>query len=435
LHEVTGEVDWNTELGTIVRIAQGPGTGPALLFSNIKDYNKPGARGRRVFAGSMSNYRRMAMVFGMHPDTHPRELVKLARNIMAGTLPPKYVDTGPVKENIVTGKDVNLFDLPVPHWNRSDGGRYIATYAGCVTKNPDTNVMNVGVYRGMVADRNHIPIYMYRAQHIGHHALAWQQKGAKEMPIAYVIGWEPTLDFCAGSPVPMGVCEYDVMGAIRGAPVELVKCESHDLYVPATAEIVIEGFLSFDSSTYMEEGPFGEFTGYVAGERLPRPTIRVTAITHRNDPILRGTVEGALPGSFSENAVCSSVMRSAIAWNVLDRAGIPGVTDVWGPPVHGTMNLHRSDQANLSQSGQAGGQCDLGKLRLACALQARDRGRRRYRHPRLRGGRLGHRLSRECGRERHRHHAFDLRRRSGSLDPQTRPRTSRCSAAANGTAC
>jgi 4-hydroxy-3-polyprenylbenzoate decarboxylase len=200
--------------------------------------------------------------------------------------------------------------------------------------------MNVGVYRGMIGDKNHIPIYMYRAQHIGHHALAWQQRGAKEMPIAYVIGWEPTLDFCAGSPVPMGVCEYDVMGAIRGAPVDLVKCESHDLYVPATAEIVIEGFLSFDPATYMPEGPFAEFTGYVAGERLPRSTIRVTAITHRNNPILRGTVEGALPKSYSENAVCSSIMRSAIAWNVLDRAGIPGVTDVWGPPVHGTMNLN-----------------------------------------------------------------------------------------------
>ncbi len=110
--------------------------------------------------------------------------------------------------------------------------------------------------------------------------------------------------------------------------------------MPATAEIVIEGFLSFDPATYMQEGPFAEFTGYVAGERNPRPTIRVTAITHRNDPILRGTVEGALPQSYSENAICSSVMRSAIAWNVLDRAGIPGVTDVWGPPVHGTMNLN-----------------------------------------------------------------------------------------------
>src|SRR6266446_233244 len=339
LHEVTAEVDWNIELGTIMRLAQGTGDGPALLFSNIKDYNKKTSRGSKVFGCSLSSYRRVAMLLGLPTDTHPRELVKVARTILSGVIPPKIVKTGPVKENIVTGDDVDLYDFPTPHWNRADGGRYMMTYAGCVTKNPDTHVMNVGVYRGMVADKNHLPIYMYRAQHIGHQELAWQQKGAKEMPIAFVIGWEPSMDFCAGAPVPMGVCEYDVMGYIRGAPVELVKCESHDLYVPATAEIVIEGFLSFDPKTYMMEGPFAEFTGYVAGERAPRPTMRVTAITHRNDPILRGTVEGALPGSFSENAVCSSIMRSAIAWNVLDRAGIPGVTDVWGPPVHATTNL------------------------------------------------------------------------------------------------
>src|ERR1700755_3165366 len=140
LKEINALVDWNIELGTIVRVAQGAGTGPALLFNNIKD--------------------------------------------------------------------IDLCESPPPLWNRADGGRYIGTYAGCVTKNPDTNVMNVGVYRGMIGDKDHIPIYMYRAQHIGHHALAWQQKGAKEMPIAYVIGWEPVLDFCSGSPIPMGVCEY-----------------------------------------------------------------------------------------------------------------------------------------------------------------------------------------------------------------------------------
>jgi UbiD family decarboxylase len=339
LHEVSAQVDWNIELGTIMRMAQGTGEGPALLFSNIKDYNKKGVRGSKVFGCSLSSYRRIAMMLGLPPETHPRELVKVARTILNGAIPPKIVKTGPVKENIVTGDDINLLDFPVPHWNRIDGGRYMMTYAGCVTKNPDTHVMNVGVYRGMVADRNHIPIYMYRAQHIGHHALAWQNKGAKEMPIAYVIGWEPSMDFCSGSPVPMGVCEYDVMGSIRGAPVELVKCESHDLYVPATAEIVVEGFLPFDTSTYTMEGPFAEFTGYVAGERAPRPTMRVTAITHRNDPVLRGTIEGSLPKSFSENAFNSSIMRSGIAWNVLDRAGVPGVTDVWGPPVHATMNL------------------------------------------------------------------------------------------------
>jgi 4-hydroxy-3-polyprenylbenzoate decarboxylase len=339
LKEVTAEVDWNIELGTIMRLAQGTGDGPALLFSNIKDYNSKGTRCSQVFGCSLSSYRRVAMLLGLPPDTHPRELVKVARTILSGAIPPKIVKDGPVKENIVKGDDIDLFEFPTPHWNRLDGGRYMMTYAGCVTKNPDSGVMNVGVYRGMVADKTHIPIYMYRAQHIGHHALAWQQKGAKEMPIAYVIGWEPSMDFCAGAPVPMGVCEYDVMGAIRGSAVELVKCESHDLYVPATAEIVVEGFLSFDSSTYMMEGPFAEFTGYVAGERAPRPTMRVTAITHRNNPVLRGTIEGALPKSFSENAICSSIMRSGIAWNVLDRAGVPGVTDVWGPPVHATMNL------------------------------------------------------------------------------------------------
>ena len=340
LSEVAAEVDWNIELGTITRLAQGTGKGPALLFNNIKDYNKKDSRCRRIFACSLSSYRRIAMMLGLAADTHPRDLVKICRTIVGGSVPPKIVATGPVKENIVKGKDVDLYQLPAPHWNRADGGRYIITYAGCVSKHPDTGVMNIGVYRGMVTGKDKISVLMYRAQNIGHHVTAWQQKGAKEMPVAFVIGWEPSLDFCGGVPVPAGVCEYDVMGAIRGAPVELVKCETVDLEVPATAEIVIEGMLQFDPATHELEGPFAEFTGYVAGERAPRPTVRVTAITHRNDPILRGTIEGALPKSFSENAFTSSVMRSAIAWNVLDRAGVPGVTDVWGPPVQMGVNLN-----------------------------------------------------------------------------------------------
>ena len=72
---------------------------------------------------------------------------------------------------------------------------------------------------------------------------------------------------------------------------------------------------------------------------MPKPTIRVTAITHRKEPILRGTIEGALPGSYSENTVTSSIMRAATAWNVLDRAGVPGITDVWCPPVQAGINL------------------------------------------------------------------------------------------------
>jgi 4-hydroxy-3-polyprenylbenzoate decarboxylase len=351
LHEIGAEVDPNIELGTIMRLAQGPGTGPAMLFNNIKGYNAPDSRCRRLFGSALNNNRRISMMLGLPPDTHPRELVKVGRNILSGSIPPRIVKDGPCKENILTGDKINLDDLPSPYWNRLDGGRYLVTYAGVVTKDPDTDVMNVGIYRGMVGGRDRIPILMWRAQHIGQHATAWQQTGKREMPIAVAIGWEPSMGFCAGSPVPKGVCEYDVMGAIRGEPVDLVKCETNDLYVPASAEIIIEGMLCLDPEDYLMEGPYAEFTGYLAGDASPKPTIRVTAITHRNNPIMRGTIEGCMPGSFSENAMISSIFRSATAWNVLDRAGVPGITDVWGPTVQAAVNLNV--QIKQSYRGQA----------------------------------------------------------------------------------
>ena len=354
LQEVDGEVDWNVELGTIMRLAQGPGTGRAIMFNNIKDYNKPTSRCRRVFGSALNNNRRIAMMLGLPPETHARELVRISRTILEGAVAPRIVKDGPVKQNVVAEKDVDLYEFPVPYWNRLDGGRYLITYAGVVTKDPQTGVMNVGVYRGMLAARDRIPILMWRAQHIGHHVTAWQQAGKTEMPIAVAIGWEPSLGFCAGSPVPKGICEYDVMGAIRGEPVDLVRCETVDLHVPASAEIVIEGYLGLEPESYMMEGPYAEFTGYLAGDRSPKPTIRVTCITHRDDPILRGTIEGCLPGSYSENAVGSSIMRAATAWNVLDRAGVPGITDVWCPPVHAGINaLIRMRQSYRGQAKQA----------------------------------------------------------------------------------
>ena len=178
LHRVEAEVDWNVELGTIARLAQGPGTGPALLFNNIKDYGK-NARCHQVFTGALSSPRRVAMMLGLPSDAHARELVKLGRTVLTETVAPKIVKTGPVKENVLKGEDVDLYEFPVPQWNCIDGGRYILTYGGVVTKDPHTGAMNVGVYRGMVAAKDKIPILMWRAQHIGHHVTAWQQAGHK----------------------------------------------------------------------------------------------------------------------------------------------------------------------------------------------------------------------------------------------------------------
>jgi len=88
LHEINAQVDWNIELGTIMRLAQGPGTGPALLFNNIKDYNLPTSRCRRIFGSALNNNRRIAMMLGLPPDTHARELVKIGRNILTETIAP-----------------------------------------------------------------------------------------------------------------------------------------------------------------------------------------------------------------------------------------------------------------------------------------------------------------------------------------------------------
>src|SRR5262249_48009618 len=128
LQRINAEVDWNIELGTIARLAQGAGTGPALLFGNIRDYGA-NARCRQVFTGGLSSARRVAMMFGLPPETHPRELVRLGRNVLSQSLPPNVVKTGPVKENIIKGADVDLYEFPVPQWKTADGGRYINNYA------------------------------------------------------------------------------------------------------------------------------------------------------------------------------------------------------------------------------------------------------------------------------------------------------------------
>ncbi|MGE3710937.1 MAG: UbiD family decarboxylase [Hyphomicrobiaceae bacterium] len=355
LCEIDARVDWNIELGTITRMALGPGTGKALLFNNIKDYDKADSRCRRMFNSGLASYSRVALMFGLPADTHPRELVRVGRTILNGSIPPRIVKDGPCKEVVITGKDVDLHDFPAPHWNRPDGGRYIQTYGGVISKDPNTNVMNVGIYRGMLASKNEIPMLMWKAQNIGHHIAAWQQAGKKHMPIAIAMGWEPSYGFCTSAPITRGVCEYDVIGAIRGEPVDLVKCETVDLYVPASAEIVIEGMLTLDPADYVMEGPFAEFTGYIAGDKSPKPTVKVTAITHRKDPIFVGAIEGALPGSYSENGICSSIMRAGVAWNVLDRAGVPGVQDVWCPPVQmGINTVVAIKQTYRNQAKQVG---------------------------------------------------------------------------------
>lgn len=331
LADVTGEVHWDRELGALTREALRR-KGPALLFDNITGYNTPDARCGKLVTSLLASQRRLSLLLGYDTPPEHDQLVKYVLDTNAKQVPPVIVDDGPVHEVEVKGDDIDLTELPVPRWHHLDGGRYINTFAAIVTKDPDDGSVNVGVYRGMISGRDKIPMLLVPSQHWGLH-WAKHVERKKPMQVACVYGWHPVMDFLAGSPIPKGVSEYDVMGAYLGAPVPLVRCRTVDLEVPASAEIVVEGFISPDPDTYEMEGPFGEFTGYVSDLPTRRPTIQVTAVTHRESPIFRGTLEGSLPGASGENSHMSSLQRAAIAWRTLENAGVPGVTNVYVHPV------------------------------------------------------------------------------------------------------
>ena len=222
----------------------------------------------------------------------------------------------------------------------------------------------------MVGKKNTIPSLLIKGgQHWGQHFAKYADRGEK-MPVACVIGWDPIMGFLGGSPLPAGVSEFAVLGAYRGEAVKMVKCETVDLEVPASCEMVIEGFIDPDPAAYETEGPFAEFTGYVSDLPTPRPTIEVSCIMHRNDPILRGTQEGNMPGSFSENAVISSAQRAGIAWNILIASGVPGVQDVYCDPITCGINVYikirKTYQAQPKQ--------------VAAALWGAGAGQGRYKH-------------------------------------------------------
>ena len=331
LAEVTGEVHWDRELGALTREMLFR-KGPALLYRNITGYNGVDARCSQLATSLMASRRRLALCLGLEEELSNAQLVKHVIRKLNERIRPVLLDDGPVLEQQLSASEVNLEAFPVPRWHHLDGGRYVNTYAAVVTKDPDTQAVNVGVYRGMITRRDGIAVLLVPSQHWGRHWTKYQARN-QPMPVACVYGWNPVMDIIAGSPVPEGVSEYEVIGALLGEPVPLVKCRTVDLEVPASAEIVVEGFIDPNPSTYELEGPFGEFTGYVSDVPTPRPVVQVTALSHRTDPIFRGTLEGSLPGAAGENSHVSAVLRAAIAWNTLDSAGVPGILDVFVHPV------------------------------------------------------------------------------------------------------
>jgi len=309
-----------------------PGGGKALLFEKptVNRVVSPFP----VAINTMGSYKRMAMSMGANsveevanelgslmkakPPTSLKEAIKLLGQAFdLRYAKPKIVNRGPCKDVI------HKFDAPVsrkepwpkaPDVNGStnttppsllspqaalpilkcwplDGGRFI-TLPCVVTKDPDTGERNVGMYRIQVYDDKTTGMH-WQLQKVGaRHGRRYYEAGTR-MPVSIFIGGDPMFPFAATAPLPDGLDEFLLAGYLRKKSVELVKCETNDLEVPANADFVIEGYVD-PTEPLREEGPFGDHTGYYTLPE-PYPVFHITAITHRKDAVYPATIVGIPP--------------------------------------------------------------------------------------------------------------------------------------------
>ena len=300
LRRVRAEVSRDLEISEITDRTVKAG-GPALLFENVRGHAVPvainlfGTRERMALALDVPSLDRLPDRLGqiLALATSPpgggflEKIKALPRLMEAASFLPKSVDGGICKDVILMGDRVDLDRFPVLTCWPGDGGRFI-TFPLVFTLDPESGRRNVGTYRMQVYDRRttgmHIHWHKDGARHL--------RKARAPLPAAVVVGCDPAMCFAATLPLPPDVDEVLFAGFARKRGVELVRAKTVDLEVPATAEIVLEGYV--EPGERRREGPFGDHTGYYS---LPDefPVFHLTAITHRRDPIYISTIVGPPP--------------------------------------------------------------------------------------------------------------------------------------------
>src|SRR5581483_1151723 len=275
--------------------------GPALLFEKPKGYSIP------VLINSFASMRKMQIALEVDsvdevarrisdylemrmPEGIIGKLKMLPKLAEMGAFFPKTVSKGPCQE-IVRADKFSLLDYPVLQCWPEDGGRFI-TLPLVFTRNPDTGKRNCGMYRLHVFDERTTGMHWQTQKQGAEHYRRMQHHGRERMDVAVAIGSDPATMYSAILPLPPDLDEMMIAGFLRQSPVEMVKCQTCNLEVPAHAEIVLEGYVELGE--LRTEGPFGDHTGFysLADEY---PVFHVTCVTHRKDPIYATTIVGPPP--------------------------------------------------------------------------------------------------------------------------------------------
>ena len=299
-------VDPELEITEIAdRVSKAPvSQNKAILFESVKGSDMPvlinafGSASRMALALNVANLEQLNQDLAKTIDlklpqgmgaalSFGRGLLEILRSIGLG---PKIVKAAPVQEVVVTDQP-SLSKLPILKCWPLDGGRYI-TLPQVITRDPVTNIRNVGIYRLQVRDAQALRMHWHRHKGGAEHQRVAQEALKSHFPCAIAMGGDPAAMWSASAPLPPNIDEYRLAGYLRGKPVEFVKCVTQPIEAPANAEIVIEGYV--DPNEEEMEGPFGDHTGfYTPADRFP--VFHVTAITHRKDAIYPTTVVGRPP--------------------------------------------------------------------------------------------------------------------------------------------
>ena len=389
LKRVRPEVDPVLEITEIADRVVKTG-GPALLFERVKGH--PGAK---VLINQFGSERRMKMALGVdsldeiadrlrhfldvkNPEGLLEKLKMLPMLAEMGKLFPKTVSTGPCKEVIRRDK-FSLLDLPVLQCWPQDAGRFI-TLPCVISRDPRTGKRNVGMYRMQVYDERTTGMHWQRQKQGAEHyreqmrmraatrgsdaalkddrsaavdlmarsgggaRLAEGERPGGRMEVAVAIGTDPAITFAAIVPAPPGVEEFLIAGFLRQKPVELVRCETVDLEVPASAEIVLEGYVELDE--LRTEGAFGDHTGFYSPAD-EYPVFHVTCVTHRRDPIYSTTIVGKPP---MEDAWMGKAVERIFL--PLMKLTLPEIVDI-NLPVDGVFHNLMIVSIRKSYAGQA----------------------------------------------------------------------------------
>lgn len=336
LYRWTRPVNKDTELMPLMRL-QYRGVcdeeRQAFLYENVTD-----AKGRsydlKVVTG-VYGASRPILALGMGCED-PKEIYEKWRYALAHLIEPAIVNHGAVQEEIhivAELEKIGLTELPAPVEEPGFSGGVRVT-APFITKDPESGARNIGMYSGHFLAPDLLIATIGRTHHAMLYHLPSARRRGEPLPVAIVLGTLPDIAYAAAANVPYGIDELAVAGGIRRRPVELVRCKTIPLEVPAEAEIVIEGEMSTEITE--REMPFSDYPGYLMAEKDYWPVVKVKAITHRRDALFTAILVGLPP---SESNGISRTCREMMLYNFLKYScNLPEVLEVCCPEMGGGWN-------------------------------------------------------------------------------------------------